>query len=182
MLAGAHFAGMAIEQSMLGAAHACANPLTARFNIAARPRARDPAAARRPLERVGCRAIATLPSMQSAEALATRLGAICAGRRTWAARSPRSYGVPADALPGLAEQAAQQWTGTFNPRPFDAAGAQEIYRAAPLIHRLTARKFVFTSDVAENAEGFGHGQHGFHGSGRAVLMRITGRPAAPWAG
>src|SRR5690606_17371519 len=29
MLLGAHFAGMAIEHSMLGAAHACANPLTA---------------------------------------------------------------------------------------------------------------------------------------------------------
>ena len=33
MTLGAHFAGMAIEQSMLGAAHACANPLTARFNV-----------------------------------------------------------------------------------------------------------------------------------------------------
>ena len=33
MQLGAHFAGMAIEQSMLGAAHACANPLTARYNL-----------------------------------------------------------------------------------------------------------------------------------------------------
>ena len=33
MLLGAHFAGAAIENSMLGAAHACANPLTARFDI-----------------------------------------------------------------------------------------------------------------------------------------------------
>src|SRR5258707_2103731 len=31
MLLGAHEAGIAIEQSMLGAAHACANPLTARY-------------------------------------------------------------------------------------------------------------------------------------------------------
>src|SRR5690606_4245041 len=31
MLAGAHWAGVAIEQSMLGATHACANPLTARY-------------------------------------------------------------------------------------------------------------------------------------------------------
>src|SRR5688572_32379223 len=31
MLLGAHYAGIAIEQSMLGAAHACANPLTARY-------------------------------------------------------------------------------------------------------------------------------------------------------
>jgi alcohol dehydrogenase len=39
-------------------------------------------------------------------------------------------GVEASALPDLAQLAAQQWTGTFNPRPFDAAGALEIYRAA----------------------------------------------------
>lgn len=33
MLLGAYLAGVAIENSMLGAAHACANPLTARFGI-----------------------------------------------------------------------------------------------------------------------------------------------------
>jgi alcohol dehydrogenase len=33
MLLGAHLAGAAIEHSMLGAAHACANPLTARYDI-----------------------------------------------------------------------------------------------------------------------------------------------------
>ena len=33
MLFGAYLAGVAIENSMLGAAHACANPLTARFGI-----------------------------------------------------------------------------------------------------------------------------------------------------
>src|SRR6185436_750424 len=31
MLVGAHEAGLAIEQSMLGATHACANPLTAHY-------------------------------------------------------------------------------------------------------------------------------------------------------
>src|SRR6185312_10444423 len=31
MLLGSHEAGIAIEQSMLGATHACANPLTARY-------------------------------------------------------------------------------------------------------------------------------------------------------
>ena len=39
-------------------------------------------------------------------------------------------GVEEGALPDLAAQAAGQWTGTFNPRPFDAEGAMEIYRAA----------------------------------------------------
>ena len=34
MLLGAHLAGAAIEASMLGAAHACANPLTARYGVA----------------------------------------------------------------------------------------------------------------------------------------------------
>src|SRR5207249_9333494 len=31
MQLGAHYAGIAIEHSMLGATHACANPLTARY-------------------------------------------------------------------------------------------------------------------------------------------------------
>jgi hypothetical protein len=30
----------------------------------------------------------------------------------------------------LAGEAAEQWTGKFNPRPFDAKAAQEIYRSA----------------------------------------------------
>jgi alcohol dehydrogenase len=30
----------------------------------------------------------------------------------------------------LAEEAAKQWTGTFNPRPFDQAGAMEVYEQA----------------------------------------------------
>ena len=33
-------------------------------------------------------------------------------------------------MAGLAEEAAKQWTGTFNPRPFDAAGALELYQLA----------------------------------------------------
>jgi alcohol dehydrogenase len=39
-------------------------------------------------------------------------------------------GVDESAIPELAALAATQWTGTFNPRPFDAEGATEIYRAA----------------------------------------------------
>src|SRR5207253_7577426 len=33
MQLGAHFAGVAIENSMLGACHACANPLTAHYGL-----------------------------------------------------------------------------------------------------------------------------------------------------
>ena len=42
----------------------------------------------------------------------------------------RAAGVPERDLPDLATAAAQQWTGTFNPRAFDVAGALEIYAAA----------------------------------------------------
>ena len=57
MLLGAHQAGIAIEQSMLGAAHACANPLTARYGTTHGDRDRGDAAARRAVERGGSSAI-----------------------------------------------------------------------------------------------------------------------------
>ena len=39
-------------------------------------------------------------------------------------------GVAKSDLPALAEDAAGQWTGRFNPRPFDKEGALEVYRCA----------------------------------------------------
>jgi alcohol dehydrogenase class IV len=33
-------------------------------------------------------------------------------------------------LPRLAQDAGGQWTGRFNPRPFDAAAALEVYQCA----------------------------------------------------
>ena len=53
MLLGAHEAGIAIEQSMLGATHACANPLTARYGTTHGDRHRRHAAPRRAVERGG---------------------------------------------------------------------------------------------------------------------------------
>jgi hypothetical protein len=38
--------------------------------------------------------------------------------------------IQEDALEMLAAEAARQWTGTFNPRPFDATGALSLYRRA----------------------------------------------------
>jgi alcohol dehydrogenase len=137
MLIGAHLAGAAIEQSMLGAAHACANPLTARYNLAHglalaillphvvrwnAPVANDRYALLLGSPRRRAR------DEDAAEALASRLEdfATAAGLSV----SLKDSGVEESALPDLASQAAQQWTGTFNPRPFDAAGALEIYKAA----------------------------------------------------
>jgi alcohol dehydrogenase len=42
----------------------------------------------------------------------------------------RSAGISENELPELAADAAEQWTGTFNPRPLDIEGAIEIYRCA----------------------------------------------------
>ena len=42
----------------------------------------------------------------------------------------RDLRVPENDLPQLAAEAAAQWTGRFNPRPFDAAGALQIYQSA----------------------------------------------------
>jgi alcohol dehydrogenase len=137
MLLGAHFAGMAIEQSMLGAAHACANPLTARCQMAhglalaillphvvrwnaSVARYQYAAMFGSPLRRSS--------DDDPAETLARRIEDLA-----YLAELPATLsaaGVDATALPELAELAAQQWTGTFNPRPLDAAGALEIYRAA----------------------------------------------------
>jgi alcohol dehydrogenase len=39
-------------------------------------------------------------------------------------------GVARNELSELAAEAAEQWTGTFNPRPFNQEGAMEVYSCA----------------------------------------------------
>ena len=137
MLLGAHFAGLAIELSMLGAAHACANPLTARYNIGhglalaivlphvvrwngAAARDRYAALLGAPRRRTR--------DEDPAEALARQLEDLASVGHLSITLS--EAGVDPAGIPELATLAAEQWTGTFNPRPFDAHGAEEIYRAA----------------------------------------------------
>jgi alcohol dehydrogenase len=133
MTVGSHFAGLAIEQSMLGAAHACSNPLTARYDLAhgLALALLLPHVVRWNAPMVGDR-YAELTGVTSAngaaDALASRLEDFA--RAGGLAGRLRDHGVAADALPELAELAAQQWTGTFNPRPFDASAALEVYRRA----------------------------------------------------
>jgi len=136
MQLGAYFAGAAIEQSMLGAAHACANPLTARYDIThglalamILPHVvRWNAVVAMDQYAALLRSAGRAANGNAAQDLALELEALAAtagiGKRL------RDGGVQEEALPELAAQAAQQWTGTFNPRPLDAAGALEIYRAA----------------------------------------------------
>jgi alcohol dehydrogenase len=124
MQVGAYFAGVAIENSMLGATHACANPLTARYGtvhgaaIAALLshviRWNEPVAAARYRE-LHADAAARAEDLAQAAGLSCRVAPL---------------GVSHTELPHLAEEAAKQWTGRFNPRPFDAAGAIEVYQCA----------------------------------------------------
>ena len=132
MLLGAHFAGLAVEQSMLGAAHACANPLTAQLRHHARHRRVADAAARRPLER----------ARRSAMRMRELLGPGGAARGRWsggvwprASERRRAHlrvsrlrcadaGVARVArCPSSARDAAAQWTGGFNPAGHRRVGA-----------------------------------------------------------
>ena len=127
MQVGAFYAGTAIEHSMLGATHACANPLTARFGTTHG----DAIAILLPhVVRWNAEAAGPLYAQLfgSADALAARLSSLAATGSLPAKLS--DIGVSREDVPELARDAADQWTGTFNPRPFDAAGAREIYTCA----------------------------------------------------
>ena len=142
MLLGAAWAGTAIENSMLGAAHASANPLTAHFGVVhglavgmmlphdVRFNAREDATARAYAE-AACSAQLVSPSAApetAAEHLAQRLESLLE-----LASLPRTLdhcGVKLSDIPRLADEAARQWTAQFNPRPAAAADFQQLYTAA----------------------------------------------------
>ncbi|HEX8162433.1 MAG TPA: iron-containing alcohol dehydrogenase [Pyrinomonadaceae bacterium] len=137
MQLGAYFAGAAIENSMLGATHACANPLTQRYGTThgAAITSLLPHVVRWNAAAVGARYDELLRVSgrdggggDAGERLASRLEEMAGAGGL--ARSLREAGVPDADLEGLAAEASGQWTGTFNPRPFDAAAALAIYRAA----------------------------------------------------
>lgn len=142
MLLGAAFAGTAIENSMLGAAHSAANPLTAHYNVihgqavglmlpaVIRYNAGDPAvlelyaelAAAVPLAgavdgpEAACRAL-----VRRVESLLDEAGM---------PRSLAECGVPRTAIPMLAAEAARQWTAAFNPRLVGVEDFVRLYEAA----------------------------------------------------
>jgi len=125
MLLGAHFAGLAIENSNLGAAHACAYPLTDEYGLA------HGAAVATVLAQV----VEWNTDVAGACYRELFPGDLPARLRKLAEMAGlpsnlRDAGIPEEALPRLAEEAAKQWTGKFNPQPFHAAAALEIYQAA----------------------------------------------------
>lgn len=138
MLLGAHLAGAAIENSMLGAAHALANPLTARFGITHGHaiglmlphvvRYNAPVVGELYGQLATDVRLCDLHDPEAGWKLAERL-------QEWVhlARCPVRLcdcGVTRESLPELAADAARQWTGTFNPRPVDAHSLEELYRCA----------------------------------------------------
>ncbi|MFN7948643.1 MAG: iron-containing alcohol dehydrogenase [Blastocatellia bacterium] len=137
MQLGAYFAGAAIENSMLGATHACANPLTARYGtthgaaialmLPSVVRWNSSVVAERYAELLKI-AGDSVSSNNPGESLARRLEqfAVAGGLP----QRLQHIGVPRSDLATLAAEAAKQWTGTFNPRALNAAGAMEIYEWA----------------------------------------------------
>ncbi len=143
MLLGAAWAGTAIENSMLGAAHSAANPLTAHFGI---PHghavglmlphvilfnAAEPAPARS-YEEWAHRANFGPPFSGGAALVAQRVAALM--DQAGLSRALGSFGVQERDLPRLAQEAARQWTAQFNPRPVAAGDFEKLYAAALAPH------------------------------------------------
>lgn len=138
MQMGAFLAGTAIENSMLGVCHACANPLTAHYGIT------HGLAIGILLPHVIRFNAQVVPELycdliqeaglqnghidSAADTLAEHIT-----RLMHIAHLPTSLtgcGVSRGILPLLSEEAAQQWTARFNPRPVTDAEILEIYESA----------------------------------------------------
>jgi alcohol dehydrogenase len=149
MLLAAAWAGTAIENSMLGAAHSAANPLTAHFNIVhgkavglmlpsvVRFNGQDPVA-RQLYAELAMHARLVGPDVDAADAvdtLADTLESLLDAAAFPAGLS--DYSIPRDMLPVMAAEAAKQWTANFNPRPLTPADFTSLYEAA-LTRRIPA--------------------------------------------
>ena len=141
MLLGAAYAGTAIENSMLGAAHSAANPLTAHFNVVhgqavglmlpavVRFNAQDPQTAALYAQLAAQSRLVSpdADDQQAVEALIQRIETLLE-----AANLPRSLtqaNVTRQSIPTLAEEAATQWTANFNPRTITAPDFIELYES-----------------------------------------------------
>jgi len=127
---------------MLGAAHAAANPLTAHYGIVhgeavgimlplvVRYNAAEPAALQSYAELAAAPEIAfTRGGLHTAlEALISRLESLL--NEAEVPRSLAERGVAPSMVKILAEEAAQQWTAGFNPRPLAAADFVALYERA----------------------------------------------------
>jgi alcohol dehydrogenase len=142
MLLGAHLAGSAIENSMLGAAHALANPLanplSAHFDVTHGVaiavmlphivRYNTVSAGGLYGDLASDAGLCEPGDPRAGEFLADLLAGL-AKKASLPARLA-DCGVDSAAIPGMAAEAAQQWTGQFNPRSVDENSLRELYEGA----------------------------------------------------
>ncbi len=136
MQLGACLAGMAIETSMLGAAHATANPLTAHYGITHGQAVglMLPAVVRMngvehaPWYAELVREVEPGVRVEDApERLATMLTKWL--KEANLATSLEELSVPREGIEQFTEDALKQWTGTFNPIPLDAKRVKDLYQS-----------------------------------------------------
>jgi alcohol dehydrogenase len=134
---GAAWAGLAIENAMLGAAHALANPLTALHGVTHGQavgvmlphvvRFNGTACGEGYAELLGAVGIDVAAGDAGARLAAWLDGlVVAAGLR----QSLSALGIPATAPEALSAAAAAQWTAGFNPRPVAAPELALLYEAA----------------------------------------------------
>lgn len=134
ILLGAAYAGLAIENSMLGAAHSCANPLTAKFGVihgqavgvmlphVIRFNAQDDAV------KGMYNTLAEQAGLAGVDQLIETITGLLeqAGLKSNLA----DLGVDPSSFSELAPKAASQWTANFNPRKIAAEDFEALYHAA----------------------------------------------------
>ena len=142
MLLGAAWAGTAIENSMLGAAHSAANPLTAHFGIVHGQAVGMMLPSVMRFNSPNPDAGHTYADLAEAAGIRTSGTGLDTGGETLANLLDRSLdlaGLPrklsqcrvkADTIPLLAQEAARQWTASFNPRPVTVEDFIALYQAA----------------------------------------------------
>ena len=127
MLFGAYLAGLAIENSMLGAAHACANPLTARYDIihGVAVGLMLPHVIRFNSSVAGEAYRELYPDGDLADRITAlkQIGNLPNRLRDY----PVQYTIGTADLPTLAKEAATQWTAQFNPRPVNVSHFMKLY-------------------------------------------------------
>ena len=141
MLLGAAYAGLAIENSMLGSAHSAANPLTAKFNVihgnavgmllpqVMRYNAVEASTASKYAILATTAGIATNtdPKKEACERLISRVEDLL--EQSALSTSLSDFKVSRDDIPDLAADASKQWTALFNPRPVSAEDFVALYEA-----------------------------------------------------
>ncbi len=135
MQLGACFAGMAIETSMLGAAHATANPLTARHDIThgqavgmmlpavIRMNGTEHADWYAQLLREVDPQVSTDEAPEKLAAMVVRWM-----REAGLATSMDELSIPPAGIDDFVQDALKQWTGTFNPVPLSEERVSQLYR------------------------------------------------------